>query len=149
MKSTYSLDGYERKILAELQDNGRISNAEISRRVGLSQTAVADRIRDMENAGVIQNYGVSINSAAVGLPITAFITMSCEGDRCKRLPADIADLREILEFHRLTGDSSALLKAVLPDIEALESLVDKLSVYGKPSTAIVLSSPYTQRSLPL
>ena len=149
MKSTYSLDSHERKILSELQIDGRVSNAEISRRIGLSPTAVADRIRDMENAGVIQGYTASINSAAIGLPITAFITMTCEGDRCKRLPDDIEDLHEILEFYRLTGDASALLKAVVPSIEALEALVDRLSGFGKPSTTIVLSSPFSQRALQL
>lgn len=148
MESTYRLDRYERRILDELQMDGRLSQAELGRRVGLSPTAIADRIRQLESAGVIRGYRVVVDPVAIGLPVVCLITMTCDGERCRRLAVDVAAMPEVLECYRVTGDASALLKVALPSIEALEVLVDRLSTYGKPSTAIVLSTPLTGRPLP-
>lgn len=149
MDSTYKLDGHERRILGELQRDGRISHAELARRIGLSPTAVADRVRDMESAGVIRGYAALVDANLVGLPIVAFVTMSCDGERCRRLASEIGGFPEVIECYRLTGDASALLKVAVGSIAELEHLVDRLSSYGKPSTAIILSTPLSRRPLPI
>lgn len=145
--AAYSLDQYERRIVEELQKDGRVSHAELGRRIGLSPTSVADRMRDMEAAGVIRGYTAVIDAAGVGLPVIGFVTMTCDGESCRKLAGQIEKFPEIIECHRLTGDASALLKVAVPSIAALERLVDRLAVFGKPSTALVLSSPISARPL--
>lgn len=147
-ESPYVLDDRERRILAQLQVDGRVPHAELARRIGLSPTAVSDRVSALESAGVIRGYAARVSPAHVGLPIVAFVTMTCDGDRCRRLAIDVAGLPEVIECHRLTGDASALLKVAVASIAALEALADRLSTYGKPSTAIVLSTPLDGRPLP-
>lgn len=145
--STYSLDKFERRIIDELQRDGRISHAELGRRIGLSATSVADRMRDMEAAGVIRGYAAVVDPVCIGLPVVGFVTMTCDGERCRKLAGQIEKYSEIIECHRLTGDASALLKVAVPSISALEQLVDRLAAFGKPSTALVLSSPIPSRPL--
>ncbi|HEY0625136.1 MAG TPA: Lrp/AsnC family transcriptional regulator [Allosphingosinicella sp.] len=148
MKSTYKLDRFEARILRLLQTYGRLSHAEIGRRIGLSPSAVAERIRNLEAEQVILGYAAIVDAERVGLPITAMITMTCDGERCRKLPGEVEAIPEVVECHRLTGDASAILKVVVPSIRALEALVDKLALFGKPSTALVLSRPFTPRPLP-
>jgi Lrp/AsnC family transcriptional regulator, leucine-responsive regulatory protein len=149
MKSSYVLDRYELRILEELQRDGRQSHAELGRKIGLSPTAVKDRVRDLQDAGVISGYSVIIDPRMVGLSIVAMVTMTCEGDKCSRLATEVAAIPEVIECHRLTGDASALLKIVTTSIADLEVLIDRLARLGKPSTAIVLSTPLASRSLPI
>lgn len=147
MESKVLSDRRTRRILAALQENARVTNAELGRRIGLSPTAVADRIRDLENDGVIRRYATLIEPAKVGLPIVAMVSMSCDGDWCRKLASEVEKFPEVVECHRLTGDFSALLKVTVASINALEALVDQLSAYGKPSTSIVLSSPINGRGM--
>ena len=149
VESTYSLDRFERRILALLQTQARLSHAEIGRRIGLSPSAVAERIRTLEAEGVILGYRAEVDPVRIGLPITAMVTMTCDGERCRKLPIEVEALPEVVECHRLTGDASAILKVVVPSIAALEQLVDRLALFGKPSTALVLSRPIGPRPLPL
>lgn len=145
--STYSLDRHERRIVEELQLDGRVSHAELGRRIGLSPTSVADRMRGMEAAGVIRGYAAIVDPVSIGLPVIAFVTMTCDGENCRKLAGQVTKFPEVIECHRLTGDASALLKVAVPGIAALEQLVDRLAVFGKPSTALVLSSPISARPL--
>jgi Lrp/AsnC family transcriptional regulator, leucine-responsive regulatory protein len=94
-------------------------------------------------------YVAIVDAARLGFKITAMITMTCDGERCRKLGGEVERFPEVVECNRLTGDASALLKVMVPSIAALEQLVDKLSQYGKPSTAIVLSSAFANRPLPL
>ena len=149
VESTSTLDRFERRILHLLQAEGRLSHAELGRRIGLSPSAVAERVRALEVEGVILGYRAEVDATRVGLPITAMVTMTCDGERCRKLPDEVENLPEVIECHRLTGDASAILKVVVPSIAALEQLVDRLALYGKPSTALVLSRPIGPRPLPL
>lgn len=149
VQSTYDLDRFEKRILGLLQGDGRLSHAEIGRRIGMSPSAVAERVRTLEAEGVILGYRAEIDSTRVGLPITAMVTMTCDGQRCRKLPSEVESFPEVVECHRLTGDASAILKVAVPSIAALEQLVDRLALFGKPSTALVLSRPIGPRPLPL
>ena len=148
MVSKPKLERTERRILHLLQHEGRLSHAEIGRRIGLSPTAVADRIRDLEAEGVILGYAAIVDPRQVGFPIVAMIKMTCDGERCRKLPGAVEELPEVLECHRLTGDASAILKVVVPSIDALETLIDRLTAFGKPSSSIVLSTPFSMRPIP-
>src|ERR1039457_734418 len=97
---TAALDKTGWHILEELQQNGRISFAELGRRVGLTLPAVAERVRKMEDAGIISGFRAEVNPAKIGLPIAAFIRISVVGDVFARIPKAVRDLPGGLECHR-------------------------------------------------
>jgi Lrp/AsnC family transcriptional regulator, leucine-responsive regulatory protein len=140
------LDGTGWQILQALQQNARLSYSELGQRVGLSSPAVAERVRRMEDAGIISGYHAEINVAKIGFPITAVIRMSpSPGERCTRFTASIQEIPEVLECHRVTGSDSLVMKVVASSVEHLEALIDQLSAHGQLTTSIVLSSPVTRR----
>jgi Lrp/AsnC family transcriptional regulator, leucine-responsive regulatory protein len=133
------------QLLHALQENARLSYSELGQRVGLSSPAVAERIRRMEDAGIITGYRVEINTARVGYPITAIIRMSIRGERCTRFNASAQEIPEILECYRVTGSDSLFMKVMVSSVEHLEALIDRLSIHGDLTTSIVLSAPVTRR----
>jgi Lrp/AsnC family transcriptional regulator, leucine-responsive regulatory protein len=140
------LDGTGWLILQALQQNARLSYSELGQSVGLSSPAVAERVRRMEDAGIISGYHAEINVAKIGFPITAVIRMSpSPGERCTRFTASIQEIPEVLECHRVTGSDSLVMKVVASSVEHLETLIDQLSSHGQLTTSIVLSSPVTRR----
>ena len=140
------LDGTGWQILQALQQNARLSYSELGQRVGLSSPAVAERVRRMEDVGIISGYHAEINVAKIGFPITAVIRMSpSPGERCTRFTASVQEIPEVLECHRVTGSDSLVMKVVASSVEHLEALIDRLSAHGQLTTSIVLSSPVTRR----
>lgn len=134
-------------ILRELQENARLSFAELGRRVGLSIPAVTERVRRMEDAGIITGYHAQIDPEKIGLPITAFIRMNIVGDMTPRLTALLKELPEISECHRGTGGDSFIMKVNVASVHHLERLIDRLLPFGTTTTSIVLSSPVGKRLL--
>ncbi len=132
-------------ILEALQENARLSFSELGQRVGLSSPAVAERVRRLEDAGIITGYRAEVNTAKIGYPITAIMRMNSQGDRCARLNAFIREIPEILECYRVTGDDCHVMKVMVSSVEHLESLIDRLSVHGQVTTSIVLSTPVSRR----
>ena len=141
------LDAIGWRILAELQANARISYAELGRRVGLTTPAVSERVRRLEESGVIAGYRTEVDPAKVGLPITAFIRMSIVGDVSNALVALVRELPEVVECHKGTGGDSFILKVTVRSVAHLEALIDRLIPFGTTSTSIVLSSPVERRTI--
>lgn len=139
------LDEIGCKLLLELQMDARLSYAELGRRVGLSLPAVAERVRRMEEAGIITGYRAEVNPGAMGLSILAFIRLSAGGGEYPAIIALVQALPEVLECHHLTGTDSFILKVVTSSIPHLEELITRLGTYGQTATSIVLSSPVTKR----
>jgi Lrp/AsnC family leucine-responsive transcriptional regulator len=139
------IDQIDWKILKEMQENARISFAELGRRVGLTTPAVIERVRKLEDAKIITGYRAQLDTAKVGLPITAFIRMSIVGVEFKQIVDIAGETVEILECHRGTGGDSFIIKVAVSDVEHLQSIIDKLTPYGVTSTSIVLSSPVKNR----
>ena len=139
------IDEIDWKILKELQINARISFAELGRRVGLTTPAVIERIRKLEDAEIITGYRAEIDTAKVGLPITAFIRMSITGVDYSHIIEVVSESTEVLECHRGTGNDSFIMKVAVADVGHLQTLIDKLTPYGITTTSIVLSSPVKQR----
>ena len=135
------------KLLHELQLNGRLSYAELGRRVGLTTPAVVERVKRMEEAGIVVGYHADIDPSKVGMPITAFIRMSVVGDVFTRLTTVVKNSPEVVECHRGTGADSFIMKVHVRSVEHLESLIDRLTPYGTTSTSIVLSSPVEKREV--
>ena len=132
-------------ILEALQVNARLSFSELGQRVGLSSPAVAERVRRMEDAGIISGYRAEVNTAKIGYPITAIMRMNSQGERCTRLNVSVREIPEILECYRVTGEDCHIMKVIVSSVEHLESLIDRLSVHGQVTTSIVLSNPVSGR----
>ena len=146
MDSTALLDSFGRKLLDELQANARLSVAELGRRIGLSPTATAERLKQMEEAGILRAYTVQIDREALGLEVMAFIRMSCGGQNYYRLLEYVQTLEEVRECHHLTGGDDFLLKVTTTSMDDLEALIEALLSYGNPVTSLVLSSPVEHRN---
>ncbi|MDQ3800143.1 MAG: Lrp/AsnC family transcriptional regulator [Acidobacteriota bacterium] len=139
------MDSIDWKILKELQRDARVSYAELGRRVGLTTPAVIERVRKLEDAGIITGYRAEIDAAKVGLPITAFIRMSITGVDYSRIIEVAEGAPEVLECHRGTGGDSFIMKVAVSSVEHLQNLIDRLTPYGITTTSIVLSSPVKSR----
>lgn len=139
------IDEIDWKILHQLQINARITFAELGRRVGLTTPAVIERVRKLEDAKIITGYRAEIDTAKVGLPITAFIRMSISGVDYSHIIKVAEQSKEVLECHRGTGGDSFILKVAVADVEHLQTLIDRLTPYGITTTSIVLSSPVKRR----
>jgi Lrp/AsnC family transcriptional regulator, leucine-responsive regulatory protein len=145
MDSTALLDKYGRKLLEELQGNARLSLAELGRRIGLSPSATAERLKQMEEVGILRAYTVQIDREALGLDVMAFVRMSCGGQNYHRLLDYVQTLEEVRECHHLTGGDDFLLKVTTTNMADLEALIEALLPYGNPVTSLVLSSPVEHR----
>jgi Lrp/AsnC family leucine-responsive transcriptional regulator len=139
------IDEVHWRILGMLQENARVSFSEIGRQVGLTPTAVAERVRRLEDAGVIRGYRVLLDTEALGYPVTAFIRFAVRPGHSAHLVRLCEQLEEVLETHRLTGEDSYVLRVVTASIAHLEALIDRLLPLGQPSTSIVLSTPVRQK----
>jgi Lrp/AsnC family transcriptional regulator, leucine-responsive regulatory protein len=146
MDSTALMDVYGRKLLDELQENARLSVAELGRRIGLSPTATAERLRQMEEIGILRAYTVDIDREALGLEVMAFIRMSCNGHQYHRVLEFVQTLEEVRECHHLTGGDDLLLKVTTTNMSDLEALIEALLPYGTPITSLVLSSPVERKT---
>lgn len=145
MDSTALLDSYGRMLLEELQGNARLSVAELGRRIGLSPTATAERLKQMEETGILHGYTVEIDRESLGLEVMAFIRMSCGGHNYHRLLEYVQTLEEVRECHHITGADDFLLKVTTTSMGDLEALIEALLSYGNPVTSLVLSSPVERR----
>jgi Lrp/AsnC family leucine-responsive transcriptional regulator len=141
------LDPIGWRILAELQQDARIQFAELGRRVGLSNPAVIERVRRMEDAGIITGYRAEIDHHKVGLPVCAFIRVRVVGNLIPRVIEVAREMAEVYECHRIAGEDTFLLKVCVPTSEALEKTVDKLTPYVATTTMLVFSSPVTRRAI--
>lgn len=143
------LDPIGIKILAVLQKDARMPLSRIGRKVGLSAPAVAERMRKLEAAGVIQGYHARIAPAAVGRPVSAFIKLTTDPKNYPAVKTLAADMYQITACHHVSGDASFILHIQVEDLPALESLVARLSPFGRTQTAIVLSTPVDKVAVPL
>jgi Lrp/AsnC family transcriptional regulator, leucine-responsive regulatory protein len=125
------LDDVDRRILPHLQQNARLSIAELADRVGLSPSPCWRRVRALEAAGVIDRYVTLVNPTAVGLPVSVFISVSLERQieaALETFEAAVLKRPEVMECYLMTGDADYLLRVVVPDLSAYERfLMDHLT----------------------
>ena len=141
------LDAIAWKILEALQHNARLSFAELGRKVGLSTPAAAERVRRLEEAGIITGYHASIDVAKLGMPIRVLVRLTIHGGdlQVSRTVTAIKEMTEVSRCHRITGAESFVIEADVVSIRHLEALIDRLSSLGATSTSTVLSSPVKRR----
>jgi Lrp/AsnC family leucine-responsive transcriptional regulator len=143
------LDGVNVRILAELRDSPRLSMAELARRVGMSAPAVTERVQRLQQAGVIVGYHLDIDPAAVGLPVTAFARIRPMPGSLPKIAELAAEIPQVTECYRITGEDCFLVKLHAPAIDQLEAILDRFLVYGNTTTSIVVSTPVPRRQPPL
>jgi Lrp/AsnC family leucine-responsive transcriptional regulator len=143
------LDDVNRQVLRELHADPRITMSALARRVGMSAPAVTERVQRMERAGVITGYRMEVSPAALGLPVTAFARIRPAVGQLPRIAELAAELPEISECHRVTGEDCFLIKVHAAAIEDLETTLDRFLLYGQTVTSIVVSSPVPPRALPI
>lgn len=142
------IDTLDERIIAALQENGRLTMKALAERVGLSSPAMIERVRRLEERGVIAGYRAIITPAAIGRPITALISAEVDYQSIPAFIEMIQNEQSVVEAHRTTGLRNFLLKVHVADTEALEALVDELSSTGaRCEASLVLSSPVSWRSL--
>lgn len=134
------LDRIGRNILAALQENARTPLSRIGQKVGLSAPAVAERVKKLEEAGVITGYHARIDPAAVGRSMCAFIQLTTDARHYPAVKALAADMHQISACHHISGDASFILQVFVDDVAGLETVVARLSPLGQTRTAIVLST---------
>ena len=143
------LDDLNRRILAELQENPRISMSALGRQVGLSSPAVTERVQRLERSGVITGYRVEVDPAALGLPVAAFVRVRPSAGQLPKIAALAASLGQVSECHRITGEDCFLVKVHAATIDGLEEVLDQFLQYGQTISSIVVTTPVPPRSLPL
>jgi Lrp/AsnC family leucine-responsive transcriptional regulator len=139
------LDQTDWRIIAELQRDGRLSYSQLARLVNLSPPAAAERVRRLEEAGVIAGYQARIDPARAGLPLTAFVQMRCATGRCLLKTTTADDLPEVVEIHKLSGNSCSMLKVRVASMAHLEGLFERLGEHGEMNSHVVLSTQYEGR----
>ncbi|MFZ1792516.1 MAG: Lrp/AsnC family transcriptional regulator [Anaerolineae bacterium] len=145
----HPLDGTDREILQLLQEDARISLSEVGRRVHLSQTAVAARVRALEDAGIIIGYHAKVNTYKLGYPIMAIILVKAATIReAEQVSAIAGAIPEILESHRITGDNGIVLKVIASSVARLDQIIHDISAASAPTTCLVLATHFEARPVP-
>ena len=144
-----AIDPVDVRILDALVADARISVADLARLVGLSAPSVAERIRRLEEAGVIEGYTLTINPKALGLPIAAWLRIRPAPGQLQKVVALLGALPEIVECDRITGEDCFIARANLPSVEELEKLIDQIIPYAMTNTSIIQSSPVKRRLPPI
>lgn len=142
-----SLDATDWRLLETLQQNGRASYTELARMVAMSPSAVTERVRRLEETGVIAGYSAVVDTERVGLPILAFIRLRYPTSNYKPFHDLISVVPEIIEAHHVTGEDCFMLKVAARSMRHLESVAGRVAGLGSVTTTIVYSSPLPRRPI--
>ncbi|MEU9702488.1 Lrp/AsnC family transcriptional regulator [Streptomyces sp. NPDC047981] len=143
----YTPDATDWRILDALQSQGRASFTELARAVSMSASAVTERVRRLEEAGVITGYAAVVDPERLGLPILAFVRLRYPNGNYKPFHDLIASTPEVLEAHHVTGDDCFVLKVAARSMKHLEEISGKVGALGSVTTSVVYSSPLPRRSI--
>lgn len=141
------IDNLNWNILKHLQANARMSNSEIGRRVGISSPAVSERIKKMEDAGIIESYFTEVSSLEAGYQLKAIINLRAFMGKLKPFMEKVKTYDEVINCYRITGNENFVMEVVLKNQKHLEAFIDQLIVYGETKTQIVLSHVVKNNSI--
>lgn len=141
------VDEIDRRLLDELQNDGRASVAHLARVVNLSSSATADRVRRLTDIGVITGYSVTVDTEALGYTVTAFVRLAYPSGNYGPFDALVASTPEIIEAHHVTGDDCFIIKVLARSMRDLERVTGRLATLGSITTNVVYSSPLPSRRI--
>jgi Lrp/AsnC family leucine-responsive transcriptional regulator len=143
----FELDKVDAAILKALQTNGRQSIADLARHITMSHSAAAERVRRLEDAGVISGYGAHVDPERLGFTIMAYLRLRYPSSVYEPLHTLLAGLPEVIEAHHVTGDDCFIMKVVATSMKHLEQISGKVGALGNVTTSVVYSSPLPARPL--
>ena len=143
------LDQVNVRLLRELQVDPRLPMSALARRVRMSAPAVTERVKRLEDAGVIAGYRMDVDPGAIGLSVTAYVRIRPAPGQLPKVAELAQRTPEVVECHRITGEDCFLLKVHVSKVEHLEQTLDRFLAYGQTTTSIVQSSPVPLRPVPL
>ncbi|MEW9556426.1 Lrp/AsnC family transcriptional regulator [Nonomuraea sp. NPDC050783] len=144
-----AMDALDLRILTELQMDGRVSFAELGRRVALSPPAVAERVQRLEEAGVITGYHAEVDPRAAGFPVTVMVRVRPAIRELQRISKIAQEVPQIVECYRMTGEDCFFFLMHLRSVVELEPILDLFTPYGHTTTSLVHAAPVPRRPLPL
>jgi Lrp/AsnC family leucine-responsive transcriptional regulator len=150
------LDPTDRKILELLQTNSNITNAQLASEIGLSPAPTLERVKKLENAGIIKSYHAVVDQASIGLGVCTFVTVSLKGhnkENIDKFIKAISQIEEVVECHHVTGQADFIMKIVAPDIPAYQALmlekVSNIEVVDNMQSTVILSTFKDSRVIPI
>jgi Lrp/AsnC family leucine-responsive transcriptional regulator len=146
-ESPAKLDDVDWRILAVLQRDGRVSYAELAREVAMSPSALTERVRRLEESGVITGYRAELDLDRIGLSILAWVRLRYPSGNYGPFERLVAGTPEVLEAHHVTGEDCFLLKVAARSMRHLESVAGRLATLGPVTTTVVYSSPLPRREI--
>jgi Lrp/AsnC family leucine-responsive transcriptional regulator len=141
-----ALDETDRRIVVEIQEDARLTMAELGRRVGLSAPAVTERLGRLEQRGVIRGYHADVDPRALGLSLGAVVRIRPSPGQLQNVAEAAAATPEVVECHRITGEDCFLVKVHATDLNSFEEVLDRFLLYGQTTTSIVQSTPVPPRT---
>lgn len=135
------------RIIEILQDDGRISMKDLGKIVGLTSPAVSERVKRLEEAGVIQGYKAIVNPDKLGRVIKSFINIALPSENYQEFISYARQDNRIVECHHITGEDCLLLKVIVKDMYELEQVIDKIKQVGKTKTSVILSTIIEAKSI--
>ena len=156
MSTNVKLDDIDKKILRILQANGKITNAKLSEDIGLSPAPTLERVKKLEQSGIINSYHAKLDPAKLGLGVSTFVDVSLKGHNKTNIDifmSKINEIEEVVECHHVTGSADFILKIVAPDIASYQSLmlekVSDIEVVDNLQTTVILSTFKDSKSIPV
>lgn len=150
------IDKTDRKILKILQTNGKITNAKLSEEIGLSPAPTLERVKKLENSGIIKSYHAELDSAMLGLGVNTFVQVSLKGHNKPNIEAflgRIRDIEEIIECHHITGSGDFILRIVAKDIASYQQLmlekVSDIDIVDSLQSMVILSTFKNSKEVPI
>lgn len=150
------LDATDKKILEILQANSNITNAQLAIEIGLSPAPTLERVKKLENSGVVKSYHAVVDPAAIGMGVSTFVTVSLKGhnkENIEKFIRAIKEIEEVIECHHVTGQADFILKIVAPDIPAYQTLmlekVSNIEVVDNLQSTIILSTFKDSKVIPI
>src|SRR3954468_9555248 len=144
-----ALDETNRRLLARLHADPRITMSALAREVGMSPPAVSERVQRMRDSGVITGFRMEVDPEALGLPVSAFARVRPTAGQLPKVAALAAELPQVSECHRITGEDCFIIRVHAASLADLEQVLDRFLLHGQTITSIVVSSPVPPRPLPV
>jgi len=141
------VDEVNRRVLAALADDPRLSASELARRVAMSAPAVRERVSRLEEGGVIRGYRLDVDPAVIGLPVAAWVRIRPRPGQLPKIAELAAATPEVSECHRISGDDCFLLKVHVAAVEALEQILDRFLLHGQTTSSFIVATPVPPRTV--
>ncbi|MDK2564744.1 Lrp/AsnC family transcriptional regulator [Romboutsia sedimentorum] len=141
------MDITDHKIIDILQKDGRVSMKDLGKIVGLTSPAVSERVKRLEEAGIIEGYKAIVNPDALGRVIKAFIHISLPSNKYVDFIQEARNDNRIVECHHITGNDCSVLKVIVKDMYELENVIDSIKKIGSTKTSVILSTPIHAKAI--